>query len=148
MDHNIVSELISAGYRVIPPCNTANNPTAVYSALKKYAKKDQEHVICVSLDNQNNIISTDLVFIGTANSCTIQAREIFIKALQRKAVNIIISHNHPSGSTDPSSEDLNVTRKIIQAGDLLGIPCLDHIIISKNGFTSLRSEYSYLWNQI
>jgi len=92
------------------------------------------------LDSQNNIIAKDVIFKGTVNTSIVSPREIFLTALKREAVRIIIAHNHPSGDLTPSSQDDRVTSKIKEAGNILDIQLLDHIIISKNGYYSYEEE--------
>ena len=81
------------------------------------------------------------MFKGTVNASVISPREIFVEALASRAVQIILLHNHPSGDASPSQEDLNVTRRIKEAGQLLGIALTDHIIIGEHTYVSLREEH-------
>jgi len=146
MNKKIIQELIAGGYQVIPPDTRIKDQYTVYNLLKKYSKKKQEQVILVSLDNKNSVLAVDVIFVGTVNSCQFSPREIYLQALKRGAVNFIIAHNHPSGSLEASISDLEATTKIIKSGRILGIECLDHLILSGGGFTSLRSNYSVLWD--
>jgi len=123
---------------VKPDCNT---PATVYQILQPIinasTNNQQEAFYVIALDNKTRMLQAPVeVFKGVASACYISAREIFQKALLMNAVSIIIAHNHPSGSLDPSSQDIAITRQIKEAGDIVGIRLLDHIVISKNGYMS------------
>ena len=93
--------------------------------------KKQEHFVVLTLDGANRLISNTVVFQGTLNQSLVHPREIFAKAIEDRAAAVIVAHNHPSGSPEPSSEDIEVTTKLKAAGSLLGIDVLEHIIVSK-----------------
>ena len=118
-----------------------NNSTLVYKFYKdRIGNKKQEYFYCVYLDNSKNIISDKLLFIGTINYSLVHPREIFKEAYLLGASSIICVHNHPGGNPLPSKQDLEVTNTLIEAGQLLGIKVLDHIIICKEKY------YSFLEN--
>lgn len=106
----------------------------------------QETVILFTLDGNNQIIKKHIVTIGTANQSQIHPREIFVLAITDRAVTIMLSHNHPSGNLLESEADLVATKRISESGKLLGIPLLDHVIISSNGFKSLRESHHHYFN--
>lgn len=113
-------------------------PEAVYhSSLYKYRNKKQEHFIVLLLDGKNEVIKTHVATIGLLNSSQVHPREVFVEAIKRRSASIIIAHNHPSGLNTPSREDLAITKRIKEAGELIGITVLDHIIFSKTGFHSM-----------
>lgn len=101
---------------------------------------DKEHFKVVILNTKNQIIDIDTVSIGTLNASIVHPRETFIVAIRKSANAIIVCHNHPSGDPTPSKEDLSITRRLIEVGDLMGIKVLDHIIIGMNKYTSLKDE--------
>ena len=101
---------------------------------------NQETLKLILLDTKNNIIRTRDVFTGTLNSSLIHPREIFREAVKFGSANIIISHNHPSGNPEPSKEDINVSIRIKECGEIMGINLLDHIIIGRNNYTSLKEK--------
>ena len=115
-------------------------PEEAYCFIRRYAKAKQEHFILLTLNGTNNVISVSIVSIGTANKTVIHPREVFCKAITDRATSIIVCHNHPSGVVTPSSEDRKVTEDLYQAGQIIGIPLIDHIVFSKNSYTSLRSQ--------
>ena len=92
------------------------------------------------LDSQNKVISREIVSIGTLNASLIHPRELFRTAIIRNANSIIISHNHPSGSLEPSKEDIKITDQLRKAGDILNIQLLDHVIVTKEGHYSLKDN--------
>jgi DNA repair protein RadC len=92
--------------------------------------------VALYLDGAHTIIAYSVVFTGTANSCQVHAREIFQCAVLVGAVAVVVGHNHPSGEVSPSSEDLKVTKQLQDAGGLLGIKVLDHVIVTDLCFHS------------
>lgn len=103
----------------------------------------KEHFIGLFLDSRKKVIKQETIFIGSLDSSVIHPREIFKTALAESAAAVIIAHNHPSGDPKPSEEDIEVTKQIVKAGDILGIQVLDHIIIGDNRYISLI-EKGYL----
>jgi DNA repair protein RadC len=103
---------------------------------------DQENFLVVFLNTKNHVIGHRVLFQGGLDRSIVHPREIFKHALAYSAARIIVVHNHPSGDTNPSQNDLHVTEVLEEAGTTMGIPLLDHIIITKTGYTSLRSIIS------
>ena len=101
---------------------------------------EKEHMILVMLDSKCRLIHDCVISMGTVNASLITPREIFSEALKFEAVSIVLLHNHPSGDATPSRNDIEVTRRIAQAGSLLGINLIDHIVIGDNAYTSLREK--------
>jgi len=91
--------------------------------------KKQEYAVVLYLDARNRLIKRKIVAIGSANMLVVEPREVFESALKSHATSIILVHNHPSGETKPSKADISFTRRVTQAGKLLGIEVLDHVII-------------------
>ena len=106
-----------------------------YNAQLKYQQK--ECLIVLILDSRNRIISEEILSIGSACASIADPREIFLSALRKNGVSIILLHNHPSGDPTPSKEDIRTTERIVKAGRILGIELYDHIIIGLNSYTSL-----------
>ena len=98
---------------------------------------ERECVICLMLDTRGRMIAEEEISRGTVNLSVITPREVYVSALKHRAVQIVLIHNHPSGDVTPSLEDRIVTRDVAKAGELLGIPLLDHIIIGDRCYTSL-----------
>ena len=111
----------------------------VYNLLYlKLKSLKQEHLIGVYLDTRNKVIKIKTLFIGTLDASVIHPREILKTAIDVSAASIIIAHNHPSGDPSPSKEDKIMTKQVMNAGKIMGIPILDHLIIGDNQYTSLR----------
>jgi DNA repair protein RadC len=100
----------------------------------------KEHFVAFYLDSQNNLIERKIISIGILDSTLIHPREVFEPAIKLLASNIIIVHNHPSGQLKPSQSDLDITNRVIEAGKILGINILDHIIVSEKNFFSFKDE--------
>ena len=106
-----------------------------YLCSMKY--EAQESMMVVTLDAGNHVIGTHRVTTGLVNQTPAAPREVFRVALMDNAVSVIIAHNHPSGSCEPSKEDISLTRLLCAAGKIMKIPVLDHIVVAKSGFTSI-----------
>ncbi len=100
----------------------------------------EENLWLITLDTKNNITGIFTVSTGSLNSSIAHPREIFKRAVLQNAASIIICHNHPSGDPAPSQEDINTTKRIYDAGKILGIELLDHVIIGDNKYTSLKEK--------
>ncbi len=100
----------------------------------------QEHLRVINLDTRNRVINIEKLYVGSLNQSTVRIAEIFRPAIQRNAASIIIVHNHPSGDPSPSPEDMALTRGIIQAGKLLEINVLDHLVIGLGSYVSLKER--------
>lgn len=112
------------------------NPRKVVPLLKTYSTKKLEHFGIICLDAGNRVISKKALFIGGEHRTLIEAKAIFWEAFSKKASSIILFHNHPSGNAEPSKEDFESTEKLLKACAVVGLPLLDHIIITKNGYYS------------
>ncbi|MFS0575362.1 DNA repair protein RadC [Sporosarcina sp. 179-K 3D1 HS] len=104
------------------------------------ASLNQEHFVALFLNVKNEVLHKQTVFIGSLNSSIVHPREIFREAVKRSAASIIVSHNHPSGNPSPSPEDIEVTKRLIEAGSIMGIDVLDHVIIGDHAFISLKEK--------
>ncbi|MBK8905343.1 MAG: DNA repair protein RadC [Anaerolineaceae bacterium] len=107
---------------------------------------EQEHLRLVLLDTRNRLLGTPTIYVGSLNTSVIRIGELFRAALRENAAAFIIAHNHPSSDPSPSPEDIAVTRKIVEAGQLMSVEVIDHIIIGQNCFVSLR-ERGYGFDQ-
>ncbi len=105
--------------------------------------KSREHLMALYLNARNELLYKKPMFIGTLNASLIHPREIFQEALKQNACSVILAHNHPSGDNEPSEDDITVTNRLIEAGKLMGIDVLDHIIIAKG-----KSPYSFKENKL
>lgn len=108
--------------------------------MEQLRHEEQEQLFCMMLDTKNHLLGEEMIFKGTVNSSLVNPREIFLAALSYHAVGIILIHNHPSGDPSPSQADLDVTRRVKCAGEILGVPLLDHIIIGDCKYLSFRQQ--------
>jgi DNA repair protein RadC len=116
-----------------------NNPLlAAQLIMPKYGDRDQEHVGILALDVKNKLLLEKVITIGILDGSLIHPREVFRPALNANAASILLFHNHPSGDVTPSSKDIDVTKRLVNAGKMLGIEVADHLIVSPNNFTSLK----------
>lgn len=106
--------------------------------ISHISDKKQEHLCCVSLNGANEVIGNRLITVGLLTTNQVHPREVFAEALSERAASVILAHNHPSGILKPSPDDLAATRRLVDAGKILGISVLDHIIVSKKGYLSLK----------
>ncbi|WP_308422155.1 RadC family protein [Pullulanibacillus camelliae] len=100
----------------------------------------QEHFVALFLNTKNQVIHRQTIFIGSLNASIVHPREVFKEAIKRSAASIICFHNHPSGDPTPSREDIDVTKRLVECGLLLGIDVLDHIVIGDRKFISLKEK--------
>lgn len=118
-----------------------DNPLKAYHLVKDQLESEKREVVLALLvDTKGFVITTQVISIGTLSHSLIHPREVFYSAIRHKAASLILAHNHPSGDPTPSSEDLEITRELIEAGKLLQISLEDHIIVGQNRFISLRQE--------
>ena len=116
-----------------------SKPEDIYDLVKDDMKYfEQEHFRILMLNTKNIVINIKDIFIGASDSSVIETRKVFKEALKYNAKNITICHNHPSGDPNPSKEDVNISLRIKEAGKIIGIDLLDHIIIGDNRFISLK----------
>lgn len=111
-------------------------PADVVPHLKRWVGRSQEHFLVVTLSGAHEVMHIRCVSKGLVNRTICHPREVFRGAIRDNATAVILAHNHPSGALEPSSEDNEITRRMKAAGELVGIPVLDHVIVSKRGYVS------------
>jgi DNA repair protein RadC len=120
---------------------TIRSPKDVFDLLEpdlRYATK--EHFVCLFLNTKNHVISKEIISIGSLNAAIVHPREVFRAAMKRCSASIICVHNHPSGDSSPSPEDIELTKRLVQAGKIVGIELLDHLIIAGSSYLSLNER--------
>lgn len=120
-----------------------NKPEDVYKVMRFLEKADREMLYALHLDAKHRIIAMELVSMGCLTNSLIHPREVFKGAILNNSVSVILVHNHPSGAIEPSQEDLTRTEGLIQAGKMLGIPLIDHIVIGNGKYSSVISCLDY-----
>lgn len=134
LGRRISSNRTEAKYQISSPEDVARRFQPLLRDLK------QEKFIVLLLDSANHLIRDVTVTAGILNSSLVHPREVFQKAISEPAASIILLHNHPSGNPEPSSEDIQITRQLVEAGKIIGIPVHDHIILTAHSFTSFAER--------
>lgn len=113
-------------------------PEDVWKSCADFRDSKKEHFAAFYFDTQNCLIERQIISVGTLNASLVHPREVFEPAVALHAANIIIVHNHPSGNLEPSQEDIEITKKLAHAGKILDIPIIDHVIVRKNNWSSVK----------
>ena len=139
---NVISLKIVKEGSILYDVRRLSTPSEAAGLGKRFLEDlDREQVIVCCLDNKNQPVSINVVSVGILNSSLVHPREVFKTAILSNAASIILFHNHPSGDPEPSQEDITITARIRDAGNILGIELLDHIIIgSDEAFCSLKGK--------
>lgn len=117
------------------------NPKNTFELLEPdFRQLNKEHFTCFFLNTKNRVIFKEIISIGSLNAAIVHPREVFRAALKRCSASILCSHNHPSGDSTPSPEDIELTKRLVSAGEIVGIEVLDHIIIGGNSYVSLKEQ--------
>jgi len=117
------------------------DPESVVKAIRASIKdKAKEHFKLILLNPRNKIIGISTISIGTLNASLVHPREVFKDAIMHTAASVVLAHNHPSGDPEPSEDDITITKRLIEAGKILGVEVIDHIIVGKNGFFSFKEK--------
>lgn len=125
----------------IPKKIMLNSPKLVINYLQEKLKREKkEHFIVLYLNARNQLAYEETISIGTLNASLVHPREVFKPAIDYSAVSIIVAHNHPSNNSEPSEDDIEITKRLVEAGDIIGIDIFDHIIIAKNKVFSFKEE--------
>jgi len=114
------------------------SPRDVWENLKDIRDHKKEHFVIFYLDTRHQEIQREIISVGTLNANLVHPREVFEPAIIHSAAQVIVTHNHPSGDPEPSDEDITITKRLHSAGELLGIELLDHVIVAKDKFVSLK----------
>lgn len=114
-----------------------DSPEKAVEQLSDIRDKKQEYFVCLTLDGANRLIAKRIITIGTLTASLVHPREVFAEAITDRAASIIVAHNHPSGNLEASQADVDVTERLISIGDLLGIKLIDHIVVSRDGSSTI-----------
>ncbi len=127
---------------------TIGNPDDVHTILQAVfatLDDDQEHLVLLILNVANDVIGYKVIASGAQDAARVDCKVLFRNALLLGAANIIIAHNHPTGNFEPSKHDMALTRKVVEGARLLDIELLDHVIVSSQGYVSLRGRFAQIW---
>ncbi|MDI6767509.1 MAG: DNA repair protein RadC [Bacteroidota bacterium] len=133
---SILAALEFARRRIKPEGIKIETSADLLPQIRHYADRKQEHFLCASINGANEVINVRVVSIGLVDRSPVHPREVFADALADRACAIIVAHNHPSGSLEPSSNDLEITKQLKAAGEVVGISLLDHIIFNRKDYFS------------
>ena len=132
----VLAALEFARRRIKPEGAKIETPADLLPHVRHYADRKQEHFLCASINGANEILNIRVVSIGLVDRTPVHPREVFAEALSDRASAIVVAHNHPAGSLDPSAADIEVTKQLKAAGVVMGIALLDHIIFNRTGYFS------------
>jgi DNA repair protein RadC len=138
----ILAAIEFARRRIKPEGSKIEAPADVLPMIRHYADRKQEHFIAASINGANEVINIRVVSIGLVDRSTVHPREVFADALADRASGVIVAHNHPAGALEPSAWDIEITKQLKAAGDVVGVTLLDHIIFNRTGY------YSFLENGV
>ncbi len=136
----VLAAIEFARRRIKPEGLKISTPADVLPLIRHFADRKQEHFLSVTINGANEVLNVRVVSIGLLDRSPVHPREVFADALTDRASGIIVAHNHPAGSLEPSPADIDATKQIKQAGEILGIGLLDHIIFSRKGYYSFLEE--------
>lgn len=136
-----VCELTKRQYRGKPE-KEIKGPDDAFQLLRKRFKHGEakEFFVAILLSARNTVIGVETVSVGSLNASIVHPREVFSPALRQSAASLLLAHNHPSGNPEPSDDDLALTRRLVQVGELLGIPVIDHLIVVRGAYQSLKQS--------
>lgn len=135
----LILSALEFGTRMASERHEILSPNDVWNFCADIRDSKREHFVVFYLDTQNRVIERQIISVGILDSSLVHPREVFEPAIRLSASSIIVAHNHPSGSLTPSSEDLEITKRLIHAGKILDIQLTDHVIISKDSNSSFIS---------
>ncbi|WP_059051401.1 JAB domain-containing protein [Paenibacillus senegalimassiliensis] len=115
-------------------------PEDVYLMASDLMELDKEHFMIIMLNSKNRMVGKELISMGGLNQASVCAREVFKPAISKNAAVIVCVHNHPSGDPTPSETDISWTKRIVNAGEILGIEVVDHIVVGTEGYVSLKEQ--------
>ncbi len=115
-------------------------PADILPLIQHYGDRKQEHFICVSINGANEVMTVRVVTIGLINKSHVHPREVFADVIAERASAVIVAHNHPNGELNPSKEDIQITKRLKEAADILGLNLLDHIIFNARGYYSFAED--------
>ena len=124
----------------MPETVTISSPEDAFEVFKFLRHEEQEQLVVAFLNTKNQVIGRETIFKGSLDSSIVHPREIYRRAVQKAAKSIIVAHQHPSGSCNPSPEDIAVTKRLVECGDVLGVELFDHLIIGDGTYISLKEK--------
>ena len=133
----LTKRILQKGLGILPAISC---PTDTLPFLSDIWDKQKEYFMCIYLNARNQVIHKEVISIGSLSASIVHPREVFGVAIAHSSASILLAHNHPSSLVDPSKDDIELTRRLVKAGEIMGIEVLDHIIISSSDFLSLKER--------
>jgi DNA repair protein RadC len=146
LDQARAAQLLAAaevGRRLWPDTEAASlvrGPETVFELTRDIRSTNREHFVGFYLNSRNQVLRREVISIGSLNASIVHPREVYQPAIAVSAASLILAHNHPSGDPSPSEEDLAITRRLVEAGRLLGIEVLDHVIVARDAYASFKER--------
>lgn len=138
----ILAAIEFARRRIKPEGAKIETPADLLPHVRHYADRKQEHFLCATINGANELLNVRVISIGLVDRSPVHPREVFADAVADRACAVMLAHNHPTGPLQPSDADLETTRRIREAGDIMGIAVLDHLIFNRTGYFSFLEEGS------
>lgn len=139
----ILAAIEFARRRIKPEGTKIETPADLLPLIRHYADRKQEHFISASINGANEVMNIRVVSIGLVDRTSVHPREVFADALSDRASGVIVAHNHPAGSLEPSVWDVEITKQLKAAGEVVGVELLDHIIFNRNGYYSFLESGTF-----
>jgi DNA repair protein RadC len=136
----ILAAIEFARRRIKPEGTKIETPADILPLVRHYADRKQEHFLCATVNGANEVLNVRVISIGLIDRSPVHPREVFADAVTDRASGIVVAHNHPVGGLDPSPADVEITRQLKQAGEVVGIALLDHIIFNRTSYFSFLEE--------
>lgn len=137
----------STRMRIAEPIGTVTSSRDLVAVLRQWiGDRDRELFVVAHLDARNGVTALELISQGTLVGAMVHPREVFKSAVAKNSASLILAHNHPSGEPSPSTDDIAITRRLVEAGKLLGIPVLDHVIVTTGAHYSVLDRHPELFN--
>jgi len=133
----LVKRTSGKGLGILPSISC---PADALPFLADIKSKKKEHFLCLYLNARNHVVHQEIISIGSLSATIIHPREVFLPAIMHSCASVIVAHNHPSGQTEPSGDDHQITVRLMKSGDLLGIDLLDHLIVTEHEMLSFKEE--------
>ena len=134
LGRRLMAEAPEERYQIRAPGDAAN------ILMPMIGHQEQEHFVVLYLDTRNRVLDREILYKGSLNTSLVRVAEVFRGAVRRNCAGIIVAHNHPSGDPNPSPEDVALTRRLVDAGKMLEVDVLDHVVVGQNRFVSLRER--------
>ena len=115
-------------------------PESVYELTRDIRNLNREHFVGFYLNSRNQVLRREIISIGSLNASIVHPREVYLPAVAMSAASVVLAHNHPSGDPTPSEEDLAITRRLLEAGRILGIDLLDHVVVARESYASFKER--------